>query len=72
MSEIATDYMEGRLPFMERVKARHHLVLCGACRRYYGQLRRTIALLATGKRKEPPKAVEDRLVAAAKVDPPID
>lgn len=68
MSEIATDYMEGKLPLVRRLRARRHLLLCEACRRYYDQLRRTVALLAGGGRTPPPAAVEDKILAAVKAE----
>ena len=63
MSELATGYMEGALPIPMRVRARLHLLLCDPCRRYYDQLRRTVALLS-GRRVVVDPATEDRIIAA--------
>ncbi len=45
MTEIATDYAEGALPWHGKLAARWHLVLCSACRAYYDQLAKTARLL---------------------------
>jgi predicted anti-sigma-YlaC factor YlaD len=64
MSELATGYMEGALPVPLRLRARLHLLLCEPCRRYYDQLRRTVALLS-GRRVAVDPGIEDRIIAAA-------
>ncbi|MFB6351558.1 MAG: hypothetical protein ABEN55_21860 [Bradymonadaceae bacterium] len=38
------DYLEGRLPFGERVAMWIHRLICTPCRRYYAQIRQVIAL----------------------------
>ncbi len=59
MSELATDYMEGALPWRARFAAWRHLRICGMCRAYYDQLARLRRLLA--RMPAPPAA--DALVA---------
>ena len=63
MSELATGYMEGTLPVPMRARARLHLLLCEPCRRYYDQLRRTVALLR-GRVVPVDQGIEDRIIAA--------
>jgi predicted anti-sigma-YlaC factor YlaD len=63
MSEFVTDYLEHALPVRIWVGARWHLVLCPACRRYYGQMRQTIRLLATGTLLPPGPAAEADVLA---------
>jgi predicted anti-sigma-YlaC factor YlaD len=63
MSELATGYMEGALPVSMRARARLHLLLCEPCRRYYDQLRRTVAMLR-GRPVAVDPAIEDRIMAA--------
>ena len=46
MAELATAYLEGALPLRARLAAGLHLWLCGACRNYIAQLRRTIRFLS--------------------------
>ncbi len=52
ITELATAYTEGALPFMTRWKFRLHLSMCGPCRRYVKQLRLTAATL--GHLPQPP------------------
>ncbi len=63
MSELVTDYLDGALPRRVRWQARLHLFLCQACRRYFGQMRRTVRLLAGGPRRPPAAEVEQRVLA---------
>lgn len=42
--EFVTDYFEGKLPFLTRVKFNMHLLLCGICRKYIKQYRKTIEI----------------------------
>jgi predicted anti-sigma-YlaC factor YlaD len=66
MSELVTDYMERATPFRTRVEMWLHLWRCEACRRYFDQLRRTAALLASRPSGSPPHATEDGLLAAVR------
>jgi hypothetical protein len=45
VSELATDYMEHALPWRLSLGVRLHLFLCGMCRAYLDQLRKTASLL---------------------------
>ena len=54
MVELVTGYLEGVLPPRLRLAARLHLLLCGPCRRYVGQIRETIRFLAGGPPPSPP------------------
>ena len=66
MSELVTGYMERALPPILRRRARLHLFLCEPCRRYYDQMRRTVALLSGRSVGNPPSPeVEQRLVDSA-------
>lgn len=42
--ELASDYVEGRLPLLERSRFEMHLCYCPPCKVYLRQLRATIAL----------------------------
>ena len=63
MSELVTDYMEGALPPSRWLGARLHLLLCPACRRFFGQMRATIRLLASRSWLAPSEAAEAQIVA---------
>ena len=58
MSELVTDHLEHALPLKQRFRVRLHLALCPACRRYFAQMRATVRLLAAGRLRPPPPAVE--------------
>lgn len=68
LTEHATNYMEGTLPLRTRLAVRLHLFLCGMCRAYLRQLRRTVALLRGRRLAPPPGEVEERIVARARQD----
>ena len=59
MSELVTDYLEHRLPATGWLGVRWHLLQCDACRRYVGQMRQTIRLLAEGAFSPPGADIED-------------
>lgn len=64
VTECASDYLDGNLPFGRRLAFRLHLMMCRHCRRYVDQLARTVALVrAAGREATDPEAV-DRIVAA--------
>ena len=63
VSEQATDYMEGALPWRRWLGMRLHLFLCGMCRAYLDQLQKTVALLRGRALPEPPAEMEERLTA---------
>ncbi|MBK8481083.1 MAG: zf-HC2 domain-containing protein [Proteobacteria bacterium] len=45
LTEVITDYLEGRMSFGQRLRFRMHLALCRSCRRYLRQMRLTIQAL---------------------------
>jgi anti-sigma factor RsiW len=45
ITELVTDYLEGKLPLAERIAFRVHTLICPGCRRYIRQMRATIAHL---------------------------
>ncbi len=62
MAELVTDYIEGGLTVRGWLAARLHLLLCGACRHYFDQMRRPIGLLRRGAPAAPADAVEERVL----------
>lgn len=44
LTELVTDYLEGRLSFADRARFQLHLGLCRHCRAYLQQMRATIAV----------------------------
>jgi hypothetical protein len=65
MAEMVTDYMEGTLTWPVRLAARLHLLQCGACRRYFDQISKTVRLLSEAPAPAPPEPVVERLVVNA-------
>jgi anti-sigma factor RsiW len=45
LTELITDYLEGKLSVAERVKFEIHLGMCRHCRAYLHQMRQTLAVL---------------------------
>ncbi len=47
LTELITNYMEGRLSFRERLRVQMHLGMCRHCRRYLQQMKSTVRLLGS-------------------------
>jgi len=45
LTELVTDYAEGNLSFMDRLRFRMHVGMCRNCRRYVRQVKATTAAL---------------------------
>lgn len=45
LTELVTDYVEGRLSFLDRLRFQMHLGMCRSCRAYLRQLKQTIRAL---------------------------
>lgn len=43
--EIVTDYLEGRLSFMQRLQFQMHIGMCWHCRAYLRQMKMTVRTL---------------------------
>jgi len=66
MSEMVTIYMEGAAALRTRLGMWLHLRRCDACRRYYDQVRRTVALLGSRAPDPPPARTEEGVLAVAR------
>jgi hypothetical protein len=69
MTERASDFLEGALPWRVRLQMRLHLMMCRFCREYLRQmnlvvrtLRRLPAQKATAMNEEPPVCVNEELL----------
>ena len=47
LTELITNYMEGRLSFRQRLRIQMHLGMCRHCRRYLRQMKSTVRLLGS-------------------------
>lgn len=43
ITELLTEYLEGEMTLLDRMRVRTHLLMCPPCRRYADQLALTIA-----------------------------
>lgn len=62
LSELITDYLEGKLGFGERLRFQLHLGICRHCRAYLSQLEKTSAALGALPAEPPPPEVEAELL----------
>ena len=62
ITELVTDYLEGRMPFGKRVMFRLHVGMCRHCREYLRQARLTIATLGKMPETPMPQDVRDELL----------
>lgn len=53
LTEVITDYLEGRMSFMDRLRFRAHIGMCRDCRAYLVQMKHTVRTLG----KLPPEAI---------------
>lgn len=61
VADLVTDFLEGRLTFMERVRFQMHLGLCLDCRAYLSQMKQTIRTLGKLPAEPIPPEVEEEL-----------
>lgn len=62
MTELVTDYLEGRLPLRQRLRFQLHIGMCRHCRAYLRQMRATIRALGRLPQEPiPPQIAEDLL-----------
>ncbi|MBP9088309.1 MAG: zf-HC2 domain-containing protein [Kofleriaceae bacterium] len=46
ITEVVTDYLEGKMGLMDRVRFQMHLGMCKHCRAYLDQMKQTIMMVA--------------------------
>ena len=62
ITELVTDYLEGRLSLLERWRFRWHFGLCRGCRAYLRQMRTTIRIAGRLPDEPLPEAVQAQLL----------
>jgi len=62
LTEIVTDYLEGRMPFMQRVAFHMHLGMCKHCRAYLRSMRMAVKTLGKLPEVSPPPEVREELL----------
>jgi anti-sigma factor RsiW len=63
LTELVTDYLEGRLPLGQRIALQMHLGMCAHCRTYLRQMRATVRALGKMPNQPPPSDVREALMA---------
>ena len=71
VADNASDLMEGKISFWQRMSMRLHLSICTHCRRYVSQLKLTIGLAGLSAEMPPEPADEqiDQLIAKLRQEP---
>lgn len=63
LTELVTDYLEGRQSFLDRMRFELHLGMCRHCRAYLRQMRATIEALGRLPEESIPPEVTQQLLA---------
>jgi predicted anti-sigma-YlaC factor YlaD len=63
LTELVTDYLEGRQSFLDRLRFELHLGMCRHCRAYLRQMRVTIDTLGRLPEESIPPDVSQQLLA---------
>lgn len=63
MTALMTDFLEGRLPWMDRARFRMHIGMCRHCRAYLRQMKLSVAVLGKMPADPVPDEVMDALLA---------
>jgi predicted anti-sigma-YlaC factor YlaD len=61
VTEIVTDYLEGEMPFWQRVQFQLHIGMCRHCREYLRQMKATIETMGRLPDEPIPDDVKDEL-----------
>lgn len=62
LSELVTDYLEGRMSFWDRAKFDLHVALCPPCKAYLAQMKTTVAALGRVPNEPIPPEVQEELL----------
>lgn len=62
LTEIITDYLDGRLTVMQRISFQLHIGMCRNCREYLRQMKMTIRTLGMMPKVAVPENVQEELL----------
>jgi len=62
LTEVITDYLEGRMSFMDRLRFRAHIGMCRHCRAYLDQMKHTIRTISKLPPEDIPPEVQAQLL----------
>ncbi len=66
VTELVTDFVEGRMSFWDRMRFQLHIAMCRNCREYVRQIRKTLRLLGDSPPEPPTPEVEAELLRCFK------
>lgn len=64
LTELVTDFMEGKMPFADRLRFKMHVAMCPSCKRYLDQTELTVMTLGEFRSSPIPEDVRSDLMAA--------
>lgn len=62
LTELVTEYLEGRMSFWRRTQFQMHLGMCKHCRAYIRQMKTTVATLGQLPQEPVPPDLKDELL----------
>jgi predicted anti-sigma-YlaC factor YlaD len=62
LTELVTDYLEGRQSLVDRLRFEIHLGMCSHCRAYLRQMKQTIRTLGELREEDIPEDLSQRLL----------
>lgn len=62
LTELVTEYLEGRMSFWRRVQFQMHLGMCRHCRAYVHQMKTTVSTLGRLPQEEMPADIRAELM----------
>jgi predicted anti-sigma-YlaC factor YlaD len=62
MTDLVTEYLEARMPLMDRARFQMHLGMCSRCRRYLRQMKLSVRTLGMLQPESVPPQVMDELL----------
>ena len=62
VTEIITDYLEGKMSFVDKIRFHMHLGMCRHCREYLKQMKETQKLVGNIPKEEMPEDLHNELL----------
>lgn len=62
LTELVTEYLEGRMSFMDRLRFRAHVGMCRGCRTYLDQMKQTVRTIGKLPSEDIPPEVRSQLL----------
>jgi predicted anti-sigma-YlaC factor YlaD len=62
LTEVITDYLEGRMSLMDRLRFRAHISMCRGCRAYLNQMKKTVRTIGNLPPEDIPPEVRTQLL----------